>query len=139
VIPTIISQALSGAESIELGALHPVRDLNYVKDTAAGFLAVARSDEATGTVTNIGRGEGISIGELATLILELCDSSAELRSGNERERPEKSEVQRLVCDNTKARSTLDWSPRYELREGLAETVEWMRENLQHYKPKLYNV
>lgn len=139
VIPTIISQALSGADTIELGALHPVRDLNYVKDTAAGFIALARSDQSTGRVINIGRGDGISIGELANIILELCESGASIKSTEERERPEKSEVQRLVCGNDKARELLGWAPQYSLRQGLEETVAWMRENLKRYKPGLYNV
>jgi len=139
VIPTIITQALSGADTIELGALHPVRDLNYVKDTVAGFIAIARSDETNGQVINIGRGEGISIGELAQMILALCDSNATIKSTEERERPEKSEVQRLICGNSQAKALLGWAPQYSLREGLEETVAWMRENLKRYKPGLYNV
>ena len=139
VIPTIITQALTGAESIRLGALHPVRDLNYVKDTVAGFLAVARAEGAIGTVTNVGRGEGISVGELAELILELCGSDARIESQAERLRPDKSEVQRLICGNQKARDLLGWQPQHSLRQGLEETVEWMRANLERYKPDLYNV
>ncbi len=139
VIPSIISQALSGADSIQLGALHPVRDLNYVKDTVAGFLAAARTPQAVGTVTNIGRGEGISIGDLAKAILEICGSEAQIECKADRKRPDKSEVQRLICDNQKALEALGWSPQYELRQGLEQTVEWMRVNLDRYKPNLYNV
>ena len=139
VIPTIIVQALSGARTIRLGALHPVRDLNYVKDTVAGFLAVGREPQAIGTVTNIGRGEGVSIGELANLVLELCESDARIESASERLRPDKSEVQRLICGNRKARDLLGWSPQYTLREGLAATVDWMRSNIERYKPGLYNI
>jgi NAD dependent epimerase/dehydratase len=139
VIPTIITQALTGAAAIHLGALHPVRDLNYVKDTVAGFLATADCDDAIGTVTNIGRGEGVSVGELAALILEVCGSDARIESRSERLRPDKSEVQRLVCDNRKASEMLGWRPRYSLRDGLEETVEWMRANLDRYKPGMYNV
>jgi len=139
VIPTIITQALTGAEAIKLGALHPVRDLNYVRDTVAGFLAVARTDNAVGTVTNVGRGEGISIGALAALILEVCGSDARVESEAERLRPENSEVRELVCGNRKARELLGWKPRYSLRAGLEETVDWMRDNLDRYKPALYNL
>lgn len=139
VIPTIITQALTGAATIRLGALHPVRDLSYVLDTVAGFLAVAAAEDAIGTVTNIGRGEGISIGELADLILELCGSDARIESQPERLRPDKSEVQRLVCGNRKAADLLGWSPKYSLREGLEATIEWMRTNLDRYKPHLYQV
>ncbi len=139
VIPTIISQALSGADNIQLGALHPVRDLNYVKDTVAGFLAAARAPQTVGTVTNIGRGEGISIGDLAKAILDICGSEARIVSQADRERPERSEIQRLICDNRKALEAMNWSPRYELRQGLEKTVEWMRINLDRYKPELYNV
>jgi len=139
VIPTIITQALTGAETIRLGALHPIRDLNFVADTVSGFLAVARTDAAVGTVTNIGRGEGISVGDLARLILELCGSEARIESEEERLRPDRSEVQQLVCGNQKARELLGWSPRYSLRQGLEMTVEWMRDNLERYKPDLYNL
>lgn len=138
VIPTIISQALSGAETIRLGALHPVRDLNYVIDTVAGFLAVARTDGAVGTVTTIGRGEGISIGDLAHLILEMCGSNAPIECQSDRLRPDNSEVQQLVCGNHKARDLLGWTPQHSLREGLDATVEWMRAYLHRYKPGLYN-
>jgi dTDP-glucose 4,6-dehydratase len=139
IIPTIITQALTGAETIRLGALHPVRDLNYVADTVEGFLAVANTDGAVGTVTNVGRGEGVSVGELAELILELCGSNARVESQSDRLRPEKSEVQRLICDNRKAQSLLGWSPRHSLRDGLQATIAWMRDNLDRYKPGLYNV
>jgi dTDP-glucose 4,6-dehydratase len=139
VIPTIVTQALSGAGVIRLGALHPVRDLNYVVDTVAGFLAVAESEGAVGTVVNIGRGEGVSIGELAGLILQICGSDARVESQTERLRPDKSEVQRLVCGNRKAREVLGWFPQHSLREGLEATVEWMRANLDRYKANLYNL
>lgn len=139
VIPTIISQALSGAESIRLGSLSPVRDLNYVKDTVAGFLAVAASEMTIGRVTNVGRGEGISIGELAHRILRVCGSNAKIATDTHRVRPEKSEVFELICDNSRAKELLGWQPRYTLDRGLAETIEWMRTKLKHYKPGIYNV
>jgi dTDP-glucose 4,6-dehydratase len=88
---------------------------------------------------NIGRGEGVSIGELAGLILQICGSDARVESQTERLRPDKSEVQRLVCGNRKAREVLGWFPQHSLREGLEATVEWMRANLDRYKANLYNL
>jgi len=139
VIPTIINQALSGAKEIRLGSVIPVRDLNYVKDTVSGFIAIASSDDSIGRVINVGRGEGITVGELAQLILEICESKAEIICDNERIRPDKSEVLRLICDNTEARRSLGWRPTHSLREGLELTVRWMRENLDCYKAGIYNV
>lgn len=139
VIPTIISQAISGAEVIRLGSLTPVRDLNYVKDTVRGFLAVADSDQTIGRVTNIGRGSGVSIGSLAKLILQKVGSRARIETEAERMRPENSEVFQLICDSTRAREVLTWAPSYTLDQGIEETVEWMRENIHRYKPGLYNV
>lgn len=139
VIPTIISQALFGNKQIKLGALSPVRDLNYVKDTARGFMAVAAADCALGQVTNIGRGDGVMVGELAQMILDICGSKAELICEEERIRPDKSEVMRLICDNTQAREMLGWQPQFSMRQGLEETVTWMHDNLHHYKSNIYNV
>ncbi len=138
-IPTIISQALCGAETIHLGSLSPVRDLTYVKDTVKGFLAVALSEKAIGRVTNIGRGEGIAMGDLARLILGVCGSRAVLEIDEQRMRPEASEVWRLICDNRRAREILGWSPSYTLEQGIEETVHWMRSNLERYKCQRYNV
>jgi len=139
VIPTIITQALSGSDRITLGALQPIRDMNYVKDTVTGFLAVSRSEAAVGKTINLGRGEGISIGELAELILEICASNAEIESSASRLRPENSEVQRLVCNNQPAHEILDWSPAYSLPKGIEETVTWFKNNLEKYKTFLYNI
>jgi NAD dependent epimerase/dehydratase len=139
VIPTIISQALSGAEIIRLGALSPVRDLNYVKDTVHGFMAVAKSDDALGQVINVGRGEGVTIGALAQLILDICGSKATIEVEKNRLRPEKSEVMELICDNSRARALLGWQPEYSLRQGLEETVAWMKEFLHKYKSDIYNM
>lgn len=138
VIPTIITQALAGAQEIRLGALTPVRDMNYVKDTVRGFMAAATADAAIGRVTNVGTGDGISIGELAQLILDICNSSAKLSCESERIRPDKSEVMRLICDNTLARTTLGWQPQYSMRQGLEETIKWMQDNLHRYKSNIYN-
>lgn len=145
VIPTVITQIASGQREIKLGSLHPTRDFNYVKDTVSGFLAVAESDASIGEVINIGSNYEVSIGETALLIAELMNADIEMITDEQRLRPEKSEVERLWADNTKAKRLLDWSPRYAgkegLRQGLAETITWFTNpaNLRSYKTGLYNV
>jgi len=100
---------------------------------------VGGSDAALGKVINCGRCSGVSIGELAEMILQICQSDAKIVAMDERKRPENSEVLELVCDNTQARELLGWSPAYSLKEGLELTVAWMQKNLKHYKSNLYNV
>ena len=139
VIPTVISQALSGVEVIRLGSLSPIRDFTYVKDTVSGFVAVANSSEAIGKVTNIGYGEGISVGEIAHMILKACGSSARIELDDQRSRPETSEVWQLVCDNSKARARLGWHPQYSLIQGLEQTIEWTRGAQERFKSTIYNV
>lgn len=136
VIPTIVSQALS-RNHVQLGALTPTRDLNYVSDTVGGFLSAAQSERAIGETINFGSGQEISIGDLAKLIVELLDRKVEIRGESDRLRPEKSEVQRLMCDNTKARELLGWSPKIGLREGLTETIAWIKANLARFKVDEY--
>lgn len=138
VIPTIITQALSGAEKIHLGSLTPVRDLNYVKDTVAGFIAAASAENVIGKAINFGRGEGVTIGALARMILEICESKAVIETDAERIRPKKSEVMELICDNSLARELIGWEPKYSLQEGLEKTVAWMRKNLDRYKTDIYH-
>jgi len=138
VIPTIITQVLSGSREVLLGSLSPVRDLSYVKDTVRGFIAAANSNKTFGQVINIGRGKGVTINELALIILEICDSEARILSETERVRPDKSEVMELICDNSKARDLLGWEPTYTLRQGLEETVDWIDRNLELYK-EIYNI
>ena len=139
VIPTIITQALSRAKVVHLGSLTPVRDLTYVKDTVSAFVASAVCENAIGQVTNIGRGEETNIGDLARTVLDICGSDAHIECDDERVRPEKSEVMRLVCNNTKARKNLGWHPHYSLQQGLEETVTWIANNLHYYKPDRYNM
>lgn len=141
VIPTIITQLLNGCDEIELGSLHPTRDLNYVFDVCAGLMALADCDEAIGKEINIGSGKEISIGELAGLIMELCGREAMIVSSGERVRPGKSEVKRLLCDNTLIKQLTAWSPRVSLREGIARTIEWFEQekNLKMYKHEIYNI
>jgi NAD dependent epimerase/dehydratase len=139
VIPAIIIQALSDAKEINLGSLTPVRDFTYVKDTVHGFMAAALSEEAIGQVINIGRGEGITIGDLAQKIITLCGSNANLSFDKNRLRPEKSEVMELICDNKKASRLLKWTPQWSLLKGLEETVFWLKNNLYCYKAYIYNI
>lgn len=138
VIPTIISQALVKDE-IKLGSLDPVRDLNYVKDTAAGFLAIAESDKTVGQVTNIGFGKGITIGELAERILKLIGGNKRIVTDTTRVRPANSEVMALLCNNAKALELTGWQPQYSLDQGLQETIEFIRKHSHLYKPDIYNV
>ena len=139
VIPTIISQAQSG-QPIRLGALDPVRDLTFVKDTVVGFIRIAEKDECIGEVVNLGNGKGISIGDLATRICGLIGETPSFHAQlPERLRPPASEVQRLIADTSKARRLLDWQPRFSLEEGLTETIGWMASHLPQYKPDLYTV
>ncbi len=141
VIPTIITQLLAGAKKIKLGALHPTRDLNFVKDTCAGFLALAACDAAVGRTVNIGSGREISVGDLAGLLIKVSGKKASIERENARLRPAKSEVERLLCDNAQIKALTGWAPKYTLERGLAETVKWFREpaNLARYKWDIYNV
>ncbi len=139
VIPTIITQVLSGARTIHLGNLAPTRDFTFVKDTAAGFMAIAESDELVGEVTNIGMNTEVSVGDLAKKIIQLIQADVEITTDEQRIRPDNSEVERLYCDNSKLLKFTDWKPEYDLDKGLQETIEWLKQNLQLYKPEIYNV
>ena len=139
VIPTIITQLLGGAEEIKLGSLTPTRDFNYCKDTAAGFMALAACDKAVGQEVNIATGVEISIGELAHELISQINPSAQIICDEQRLRPEKSEVNRLLGDNTKIRALTGWAPKYDLHRGLAETIAWLRDHLAGYKSDIYNI
>ncbi len=139
VIPTLITQIAAGKKEIRLGNLTPSRDFNYVKDTVRGFTLLAECDRALGEVVNIGSGTEISIAHLAGLIQKLMGQEVNILTDKERLRPEKSEVERLVCDNSKIKELVAYSPEYSLEKGLVETVAWIKENLDRYKVDLYNV
>jgi len=139
VIPTIISQLAAGYKKIKLGSLSPVRDLTFVTDTVEGFIRIAESDASAGQVINIGTGSGVTIGELAKTIMELMDCQVPIEQEDQRVRPEHSEVMQLICDNKKARDTVGWAPAVSLKEGLGKTIQFVRDNLHHYKPEIYNV
>lgn len=139
VIPTIITQLLAGKEEIKLGSLTPTRDFNYVKDTAAGFAAIAESDRTVGEEINIATQNEISIGELAQEIIGQINPQARIICDEQRLRPEKSEVNRLLGSNEKIKRLTDWQPKYTFAQGIGETISWLRENMNHYKPDIYNV
>lgn len=138
VIPTIITQALAG-KKIKLGSMHPTRDFNYVKDTVEGFVEIAKSQKTIGEVINVGSNYEISIGDLVHKIVSLTGNKAEVEFDDQRIRPEKSEVNRLWADNTKANEILNWKPKYTLEKGLQESIAWFSENLHLYKTDIYNV
>lgn len=139
VIPTIITQCLTG-DTIRLGNLHPTRDFNYVANTVDGFLAAAAAPEdALGQTVNLGSGREVSIGDLAALIANLCGSEAQVEAVAKRQRPTKSEVDRLLADNGLAKQLLGWEPKVTLEEGLQRTIDWVRDNLERYRPGVYRV
>lgn len=145
VIPSIITQLVSGRKKIKLGLVSPTRDFNFVKDTVAGFISVLNSDKGLGEVFNLGTNYEVSIGQTASIIAEIMDIQIEIETEEERLRPKNSEVERLWADNTKAKKTFNWSPNYvELdgfKKGLKETIEWflLPHNLALYKPDIYNI
>ena len=139
VIPTIITQLLSGKTEIKLGSLTPTRDFNYVKDTVNGFIAISEADNVIGEEINIATQKEISIGQLANEIIAQINPSAKIVCEEERLRPEKSEVNRLLGSNAKITRLTDWRPQYSLKEGIAETIAWMKDNLDSYKTDIYNI
>lgn len=139
VIPTIISQLLGGNREIKLGSLSPTRDFNYVKDTVAGFVAIAESDRTIGQEINIATGQEISIGDLAATIISKINPKAKIICDEQRLRPDKSEVNRLLGSNEKLRELTKWKQQYTFEEGIAETIYWMRENLDRYKADIYSI
>lgn len=139
VIPTIITQLLSGQTEIKLGSLSPIRDFNYVKDTAAGFIAIAKSDKTIGEELNIATQQEISVGQLAQELIDQINPQARIICDEQRLRPHKSEVERLLGSNVKIRSLTGWAPRYTLKEGIAETIAFLRENLHRFKTDIYNL
>ena len=145
VIPTIITQIANGKRKLKLGSLHPTRDFNYVQDTVHGFIAIAESEKSIGEVINIGSNFEISIGETVELIVEVMGVDIEIEAEDQRLRPEKSEVERLWADNSKAQKLIGWEPEYGSRDGfkrgLKETAEWFvdSENIKGYKADIYNL
>jgi NAD dependent epimerase/dehydratase len=144
-IPTVITQIASGARTVKLGALHPTRDLSYVADTVAGFIAAVESECSVGEVINVGSNFEISVGETAKMIADIMGVDVGIVMDEQRLRPSKSEVERLWADTTKAGKLLNHHPAYAgrdgLRRGLAQTIEWftLPGNLKPYKTDIYNI
>ena len=141
VIPTIITQLLAGKAEIHLGAVHPTRDLLFVKDTVNGFIEIALSDKTYGEEINIATQSEISVGDLAQNLIALINPAAQIITKEERLRPEKSEVERLFGANEKIKQLTNWQQHYSLDQGLMETIEWFKqpEHLAKYKTDIYNV
>jgi dTDP-glucose 4,6-dehydratase len=139
VIPTIITQLLAGKEEIKLGSLTPTRDFNYVKDTVQGFIEIGKSDKTIGEEINIATQQEISIGQLAEELIRQINPKAKIVCDEDRLRPEKSEVNRLLGSNEKIRRLTSWLPSYTLEQGLSETIDFFRNNLEKYKTDIYNI
>ncbi|MEI8331669.1 MAG: SDR family NAD(P)-dependent oxidoreductase [Methanomicrobiales archaeon] len=138
IIPTIIIQALT-SDVIKLGSLTPMRDLTYVLDTVRGFIRLAESEKTVGMTVNIGSGRGVTIGELANFITGVINPNIRIVCEQDRVRPDKSEVMRLLCDNRLANDLTGWSPEYSLEDGLSLTIDWMKEHIRSYKTGIFTV
>ncbi len=144
VIPTVITQIAAEKTEIRLGSLSPKRDFNYIEDTVGGFIAAAKSSKSVGEVINIGSGHNFTVGETVEMIAEIMGKKIKIFGEKQRIRPERSEVEVLLCDNSKAKKLLGWSPKYGGRKGfikaLEKTVAWFiePENLRNYKADIYN-
>lgn len=139
VIPTIITQLLSGKTEIKLGALSPTRDFNYVKDTVNGYIEIYKSERTIGEEINIATQKEISIGELAKELISQINPSARIISDEQRMRPQNSEVNRLLGCNEKLLRLTDWTVQYSLEDGLKNTITFLKENLDRYKVDIYNL
>ena len=141
VIPTVITQLLSGQKELRLGSLTPTRDFNYVKDTVLGFIALAESDESIGQEINIATGVEHNISDVANILISELNPEAKIVTDDQRLRPDASEVFRLIGDNTKITTLTSWRPSHDLQAGLKETIDWFKqsENLARYKAWLYNI
>ncbi|MDW7671642.1 MAG: NAD-dependent 4,6-dehydratase LegB [Bacillota bacterium] len=139
VIPTIIMQLLDGKTTIELGSLTPTRDFNYVADTVNGFIEIEKADKTIGEEINIASQQEISIGQLAGELITQINPKANIVCDEQRVRPEKSEVNRLLGCNRKIMELTAWKPAYTLEQGLARTIEFISGNLHHYKTDRYNI
>ena len=145
IIPTVITQIASGNRRLELGSTHPTRDFSYITDTVAGFSAALSSTRSLGEVINLGSNYEISIYNVVNMIADIMGVEVSIETDQQRLRPEKSEVDRLLASNEKARNLLEWKPEYGnhagLNKGLSKTIDWLStpENLARYKSTIYNV
>jgi len=138
-IPSVIIQVLDGKKRIKVGRTDPTRDLSFVRDTVNGFLEIAGSEKFHGEVVNIGMNSEVSMAEVAKKIGALCGVDIKFKAEKWRVRPEKSEVERLCCDNSKLIKNTNWRPKYDLDTGLKETIMWFKENKEFFKEDLYNI
>lgn len=141
IIPTIITQIAAGKKEIKLGDISPTRDFNYVEDCCRAFIMLAESEKAIGETINIGSNSEISIGDTLNMIKELMSSDITFINDQQRNRPEKSEVYRLWCDNKKINELVGYKPQINIQDGLKKTIDWITkpENLKFYKSEIYNV
>lgn len=139
IIPTIITQLLSGKDNLRIGNLNPTRDLTFVKDTCLGFLEIYKSEKLFGQIVNVGSNKEISVENLINIIFNILGTRAKIVTDEPRIRPESSEVERLKCDNNKLLKYTNWIPGYDLRTGITETIDWCRENLNYFKTDIYNI
>jgi NAD dependent epimerase/dehydratase len=138
-IPTVITQILNGQKKINMGNIHPTRDFTFVKDMVSGFIEIAKSKITIGEVTNIGMNAEISILDLTQKISALMKADVQIQTENDRVRPDKSEVERLWCDNRKVIQNTNWRPKFDLDSGLRETIKWFEAYKDLYKPDNYIV
>ena len=139
IIPTIINQILDNQKKIKLGNLKPTRDLTYVEDICAAFLEIYKSDKFYGDVVNIGSKNEISVQTIFEKISSILDSKIELIQDDKRIRPKKSEVNQLICDNSKILENSNWKPKIDFDEGLLKTINWLKNNRSLSKSDLYHV
>jgi len=141
VIPTIITQLLSDEKAIKLGSLHPTRDFVFVEDTVQGFIEIAKSDQVLGEEINIATQKEISVEQLTQRLINIINPGVTIVTDDERIRPEASEVERLLGDNSKIRRLTAWQPKYSFDQGLIETIEWFKDEtkLKQYKADVYNI
>jgi len=139
IIPTIMSQVLAGRDKINLGNIGPTRDFTFVLDTVEAFLEIWKSPDLIGEVVNIGMNEEISVGDLSSLIMELAGREAVIFKEDARIRPQQSEVEHLRCNNKKLLARTAWRPRYDIRQGLKETMVWLNDNIASFKADRYHV
>jgi len=138
VIPSIITQALLKGK-ISLGSVFPTRDLTFVKDSVEGFIDFAESEKTVGEVVNLGSNQELSINQIIALVSNCLGKKIEVKKDKERIRPEKSEVERLFSDSTKAKTLFGWNPKIDIEEGIRKTIGWIEKNIDRYKGEIYNI
>jgi NAD dependent epimerase/dehydratase len=139
VIPTILSQLVAKQKTLRLGSLSPVRDFTFVKDLVRAFLLIGEEEKAVGTVTNVGTGQGVTVQEIIDSCCKITGARPQIEVDDSRIRPQQSEVERLVCNNTRAAGMLHWEPRHSLERGLRATFEFIAAHAGVYQPQRYAI